>query len=391
MTEDRYGYDGKIHDAQRLKELQELPLERKIGITSARIIEWYTHWDGQVYVAFSGGKDSTVLLDIARKLFPDIEAVFVNTGLEYPEIQKFVKTFDNVTMLRPKLRFDEVIKKYGYPMISKEVAKNITESRTWIARRNAEKERERITSKNLFDFFSLDEVSNSIVQTFGYKDKTGGRSKDLTYKDRGIGCCPKYVPLLDADFNCSHKCCDIMKKKPSHDFAKETGKKVITGQLTEESALRAQKWIQHGCNAFDSGNPTSNPLSFWTEQDILEYIYKFQLPIAEVYGEIVFDESEQKYKTTGVSRTGCVFCGFGLQREKGETRFQHLQRTHPNQYNYCLGGGEYDENGIWRPNKDGLGMKHVFDELNKIYGENFIRYENKEEPEIKGKDEESDC
>ena len=143
MTKDRYGYDGKVHDAQRLKELQALPLERKIGITSARIIEWYTHWDGQVYVAFSGGKDSTVLLDIARKLFPDIEAVFVNTGLEYPEIQKFVKTFDNVTMLRPKLRFDEVIKKHGYPMISKEVAKNITESRTWIARRNAERERER--------------------------------------------------------------------------------------------------------------------------------------------------------------------------------------------------------------------------------------------------------
>ena len=143
MTKDRYGYDGKVHDAQRLKELQALPLERKIGITSARIIEWYTHWDGQVYVTFSGGKDSTVLLDIARKLFPDIEAVFVNTGLEYPEIQKFVKTFDNVTMLRPKLRFDEVIKKHGYPMISKEVAKNITESRTWIARRNAERERER--------------------------------------------------------------------------------------------------------------------------------------------------------------------------------------------------------------------------------------------------------
>ena len=182
-----------------------------------------------------------------------------------------------------------------------------------------------------------------------------------------------------------------MKKKPSHNFSKETGKKSITGQLAEESKLRKQQWIRHGCNAFDKDNAISNPLSFWTEQDILEYIYKFQLPIASIYGKVIFDESTQKYKTTGLERTGCVFCGFGLHMDKGETRFQRLQRTHPNQYNYCLGGGEYDENGIWRPSKEGLGMKHVFDELNKIYGENFIRYENKEEPEIKGKDEESDC
>ena len=114
--------DGKIHDKKRLQELQALPLWRKIQITQARIIEWYQHFNGQVYVSFSGGKDSTVLLDLARRIFPDIEAVFVNTGLEYPEIQKFVKTFDNVTILRPSMRFDEVIKKYGYPLISKETA-----------------------------------------------------------------------------------------------------------------------------------------------------------------------------------------------------------------------------------------------------------------------------
>ena len=64
-----------------------------------------------VYVSFSGGKDSTVLLHIVREMYPEVEAVFVNTGLEYPEIQQFVKTFDNVTILRPKMRFDEVIKR----------------------------------------------------------------------------------------------------------------------------------------------------------------------------------------------------------------------------------------------------------------------------------------
>lgn len=82
-----------------------------------------------------------------------------------------------------------------------------------------------------------------------------------------------------------------------------------------------------------------------------------------------------KLCTTGCRRTGCVFCMFGAHLEKGETRFQRLKHTHPKLYNYCIYGGAYDSDGIWKPDKNGLGMKHVFDELNKIYGENFIRYE----------------
>lgn len=77
MTEDRYSADGSVHDMERLMELQALPLSRKVGITIARITEWYHHYNGKVYVSFSGGKDSTVLLHIARTLFPDIEAVTI--------------------------------------------------------------------------------------------------------------------------------------------------------------------------------------------------------------------------------------------------------------------------------------------------------------------------
>lgn len=127
------------HTKEFLAELQALPLWRKVQITQSRIIEWYQHFGGKVYVSMSGGKDSTVLLHIARQIFPDIKGVFCNTGLEYPEIQSFVRTFDNVDIIRPKLRFDQVISQYGYPLISKEVAEAIHYAR----RRERARERER--------------------------------------------------------------------------------------------------------------------------------------------------------------------------------------------------------------------------------------------------------
>lgn len=98
------------HTPEDLRIMQAWSLERKIQVTQTRIIEWYQHWKGQVYVSFSGGKDSTVLLDLVRRIYPETEAVFFDTGLEFPEIRKFVKSIENVTWIRPKLTFPDVIK-----------------------------------------------------------------------------------------------------------------------------------------------------------------------------------------------------------------------------------------------------------------------------------------
>lgn len=136
-----------VHDAKRLLELQALPLERKIQISQARIIEWYKHYDGKVVVSFSGGKDSTVLLHMVRQLYPNVKAVFSNTGLEYASIQRHVKTFDNVDIIVPPMRFDQVISMYGYPLISKEVAEAIYYARR-IRSQNGKVEREREREPN---------------------------------------------------------------------------------------------------------------------------------------------------------------------------------------------------------------------------------------------------
>lgn len=120
----------KKHEIQDLKQMQALPLKMKIKLTQSRIRQWVNEFgeDG-VYISFSGGKDSTVLLDIVRKMYPSIKAVYVDTGLEYPEIKHFVRGFDNVEIIRPEMVFKDVITKYGYPMISKEVSECVQGAR----------------------------------------------------------------------------------------------------------------------------------------------------------------------------------------------------------------------------------------------------------------------
>lgn len=343
-----------------LRYFQSMPLSVKVRMTQQRIREWVREFgENGVYVSFSGGKDSTVLLHLVRELYPDVEAVFVDTGLEYPEIRCFVRTFDNVTVLFPKMRFDEVIRKYGYPIISKSVSECVGKGRITI-------ERGDITSS-----YRLKRLRGEIV-------KDGKKS---------MFNCEKYEPLLYADFRISNKCCCIMKESPSKAFARKTGKKQITGQMAVESLLRTQVWLKNGCNGFSMKNPTSNPLSFWTEQDVLAYIKQNCIPIAPVYGDIVesdedgidydqnlFGDCAGSLHTTGCNRTGCIFCCFGCHLDKSPSRFERLKKTHPKQYAYCLGGGAYDTDGLWKPTKEGLGMQHVFDELNKLYGDGFIKY-----------------
>lgn len=118
---------------QELKELQALPLDLKIRLTKQRIREWIRYYgENGVYVSFSGGKDSTVLLDIVREEYPKVTAMFVDVPTQYPELSRFVMKFDNVDIVRPKMNFFEVCKKYGFPLISKEVSECVQGARKYL-------------------------------------------------------------------------------------------------------------------------------------------------------------------------------------------------------------------------------------------------------------------
>jgi len=290
----------------QLRQMQELPLEVKVIKSKQRIKEWYEYWDGQVYVSFSGGKDSTVLLHLVRSMYPDVPAVFIDTGLEYPEIKEFVRSGENIKWLKPKMSFRQVIEKYGYPVVSKEVSETIDQCRK------------------------------------GYKS----RFKKIDPAYRGRYSCLKWSFLMDAPFKISNLCCNVMKKNPAKSYEKQTQRKPYLGVMAEDSSLRKSSWLRHGCNAFDSKRPLSQPLAFWDELDIWKYIRTFNVPYSKIYD-------------MGYRNTGCVFCMFGCHLEGQPNRFQRMKITHPQLYQYCM-----------KPWSDGgLGLAEVLDFINVPYGD----------------------
>ena len=121
------------HTIEELQQLQALPLDIKVALTQQRVREWINHFGTSgVYVSFSGGKDSTVLLDIVRERYPDVKAMFVDIPTQYPELRDFVATYDNVDVVRPTIGFVEVCKKYGFPLISKEVSECVQGARKYL-------------------------------------------------------------------------------------------------------------------------------------------------------------------------------------------------------------------------------------------------------------------
>lgn len=287
-------FETREERSSNWNKLVALPLDDKILYSTVKIKQFYIKHNGKVYISYSGGKDSTVLLHLVRSIYPDVPAVFVDTGLEFPELREQVKTVENVVWLKPEKSFRKVIQEEGYPVISKQVAKVIDQ-----ARRGQPNGIHRLSFDGMYGF-------------------------------------ARFAYLKDAPFKISEKCCNVMKKKPAKAYYKKTGRCPYLGMHADESKLRMDTWEKHGENIDTADVPSSSPLSIWTVDDIWNYIHRFNLSYPSVYD-------------MGYTRTGCVFCMFGITVDRH--RFLRLKATHPTLWAYCM-----------KPiDAGGLGLKEVLE------------------------------
>ena len=102
--------------------------------------------------------------------------------------EKLAKSIDNIETLKPKMNFTEVIKKYGYPAISKKQSYFLHQLR------------------NTKSEIMIDKLLRGIM-----------RDGSITM----FKISEKWKPFIDSEIKLSNKCCDIMKKNPSKKFEKE--------------------------------------------------------------------------------------------------------------------------------------------------------------------------
>lgn len=292
--------DRYLFDITDLQEMQAWSLERKVFHT-IEVVQSFMAKMSEIrggieakdcYVSFSGGVDSLVLLNICRRFIEkDFPAVFCQTGQEWSEIVKFVRRFDNVEIIRPKWNVKQIVAKYGFPLVSKEVSQYVYEART--------------------------------CRAGTLRDKRLGKLGD------SFAIPKKWRWLVDADFQTCHLCCHFLKKEPFRRYEKETGRLPLLGITAEESKLRTTEWLKRGgCNAFN-GRVASYPMSIWTSADVWEYVRRNNIEYCEIYDKLARKQ------------TGCVFCGFGMHLDS--SRLRTLWNLHPKRYLWTLG---LENNGV---------------------------------------------
>ena len=163
----------------QLIQRQGLPLDIKIKLTKRRIKEFYKYFKGKVYISYSGGKDSEVMLHLIKSIYEDVKVVFVDTGTELDTREHAIKKSDII--LRPKVPMLKIWNKYGIPFPSKQQADFIYKAK----------------------HTKSDYLRNRLLT---------GIMKDGSKTMFKIA--EKWKCIIDSDIEVSDKCCYYLKKEP---------------------------------------------------------------------------------------------------------------------------------------------------------------------------------
>ena len=336
----------------KVKQQQDYSFKKKYAWI--RAWEFYNHpeIDGMAYVAV-GGLDSITLHVFLRSIGIDVPAISVSS-LEDKSIQRVHKAL-GVIALPPAKREDgrywnkrEVIRQFGFPIISKETANKIA----------------------LLQHPSPDNatVRHAIItgETGEYGGFRTGTRMQLARKwlelfggpeNEREGTHYKTAPFLVSD-----KCCYYLKEKPCNDYAKESGRFPYMGLMASEGGRRQKALMLNGCNYISSGTKRSAPFAIFNRQDILtlalemeDYYHahwrdfgesEIETIIPAIYGEIVRD-ADGTLRTTKAQRTGCSMCGFGIHMEGRPHRFDLLRESNPKEWEFWMKHIYQDEDGKW--------------------------------------------
>lgn len=361
-----------VYTNKDLLEMQSRPFEKKIQVTTAKFLEFCQRTDYNVSLSFSGGADSSVLLDMFAKFWSvqkeqhsnkPLLVIYANTSNEFASmpkhVQNFVKYIEDkyditidLHIVRSKTNFFDVVRNEGYPVVSKKVARMIRDVRDYL----------KAVHISYYDIeFYLDQGLESAekLRELRFPPTIVLRLTGYTRENRI--CKTWMIPkkwrfLICAPFNISEHCCDILKKEPIKLVQKEVQANPIYGTLAEDSQMRKDAYLKTGCNAFKNGHGKSTPMGFWTRQDVLRYLHDFNIPIAPPYGEIIQLESG-KFEFTKEHNTGCKLCLFGCHLEHEPNRIQRLASLEPATYKFAMKSTE----------EGGLGFREVMDYMNIPY------------------------
>ena len=364
-----------IYSKSDVKKMWERPYEEQMDVFYAKIAEAFSLSNGgKVFVGYSGGKDSSFLLyhvaNLWKAFFGDkpLHVVFHNTTVEYIGMVKFVRWFIQylsnlfgVKIILHETRpsdgktFVTVYKNIGLPLISKTVAKSIRRMKDLMRKCN-------VTYEQILPFLDKTKENVETLQRMFQGSKSStlyllGYTSSLKNFGSEYKIANKWMPLLNAPFELTDECCAILKHgNIPKDFENWVN---ITGEMAEESRKRLSAYQHTGCNealVFGKGGK-SKPMGPMTLQTELRNIKENGIPIFKHYGEVV--EENGKYKTTGMYRTGCALCGFGLEFEPD--RFIRLNEIEPARVRFAFMDRE----------KGGLGYREAFEYCNKYCGTNW--------------------